>query len=73
MGRRQLALNVMRMLMGGHVRTGFEDNLMLDRGVPADSNGVLVERLVRIARELNLEIATPDAARAIMGLPLRNK
>ena len=59
--------------MGGHVRTGFEDNLMLDRGVPADSNGVLVERLVRIARELNLEIATPDEAREIMGLPLRNK
>ncbi|NLC26257.1 MAG: 3-keto-5-aminohexanoate cleavage protein [Fastidiosipila sp.] len=73
MGRHQLTLNVMSMLLGGHVRTGFEDNLMLDRGVLAESNGVLVERLVRIADELNLEIATPDEAREIMGLPLRNK
>ncbi|MDD2426596.1 MAG: 3-keto-5-aminohexanoate cleavage protein [Eubacteriales bacterium] len=73
MGRHQLTLNVMSMLLGGHVRTGFEDNLMLDRGVVAESNGVLVERLVRIAQELNLEIATPDEAREIMGLPLKKK
>lgn len=71
MGRHQLTLNVMSMLMGGHVRTGFEDNLMLDRGVMAESNGILVERLVRIAKELNLEIATPDEAREIMGLPVK--
>lgn len=73
MGRNQLTMNVMSMLMGGHVRTGFEDNLMFERGLAAESNGVLVERLVRIAGELNLEIASPDEAREIMGLPLKTK
>lgn len=66
MGSRQLTMNVMSMLMGGHVRVGFEDNLMMDRGVLAQSNGEQVARIVRIAKELNLEIATPDEAREIM-------
>ncbi len=66
MGRHQLPLNVMAMAMGGHPRTGFEDNLQYARRVNASSNGQLVARLVRIAHEMNLEIATPDEAREIL-------
>ena len=69
-GRYQLPLNVLSMMEGGHVRVGFEDNLMMKRGVLAKSNAEFVERIVRIAHELNLEIATPAEAREIMGLPL---
>lgn len=70
-GRYQLPLNVLSMLEGGHVRVGFEDNLNMDRGVPAKSNAEFVERIVRIAKELNMEIATPAEAREIMGMPQR--
>jgi len=55
-------------LMGGHVRIGFEDNIFLEKGVLAKSNAELVEKVVRIARELGREIATPDEARSILGL-----
>jgi 3-keto-5-aminohexanoate cleavage enzyme len=55
--------------MGGHVRVGFEDNIYLSKGVPAKSNAELVEKVVRIARELGREIATPAEAREILHLP----
>jgi 3-keto-5-aminohexanoate cleavage enzyme len=71
MGRQQLPLNVMAMAMGGHPRTGFEDNLQYSRRVNATSNGELVARLVRIAKEMNLEIASPDEAREMLQLPAR--
>jgi 3-keto-5-aminohexanoate cleavage enzyme len=57
--------------MGGHVRTGFEDNLYLERGVLAKSNGELVEKVVKIAKLLGREIATPAEAREILSLPPR--
>ncbi len=69
MGRQQLPLNVMAMAMGGHPRTGFEDNLYYARGRAATSNGELVARLVRIAHEMNLKVASPDEAREILRLP----
>lgn len=53
---------------GGHVRTGFEDNLYYRKGELAPSNAQLVARLVRIADELNRPVATPDEARAMLGL-----
>ncbi len=68
MGSRQLPMNVMAMLLGGHVRVGFEDNLMIERGVLAQSNGELVARIARIAKELNLTVATPEEARQILGM-----
>ncbi len=71
MGRWQLPLNVMAMAMGGHPRTGFEDNLYYARGRVAKSNGELVARLVRIAGEMNLGVASPDEAREILKLPPR--
>ena len=57
--------------MGGNVRVGFEDNLYLSKGVLAKSNGELVEKVVRIAKELGREIATSDEARVILGLKPR--
>jgi 3-keto-5-aminohexanoate cleavage enzyme len=53
---------------GGHVRVGFEDNVYISKGVLAKSNGELVEKVVRMAKELGREIATPQEARAILGL-----
>jgi 3-keto-5-aminohexanoate cleavage enzyme len=58
-------------ILGGHVRVGFEDNIYLTRGVQAKSNAEMVEKVVRIARELDREIATPEEARAILRLPPR--
>ena len=49
-------------------RVGFEDNVYIDKGVLAKSNGELVERVVRMAKELGREIATPDEARQILSL-----
>ena len=59
-------------IMGGHCRIGFEDNLYMEKGVLAKSNGELVEKVVRIAKELGRPIATSDEAREILGLPKRN-
>ncbi|MDO5016382.1 MAG: 3-keto-5-aminohexanoate cleavage protein [Eubacteriales bacterium] len=70
-GRHQLPMTTMAILLGGHVRVGFEDNIMYDRGILAKSNGELVARAARIIRELNYEVATPDEARAILSLPAR--
>ena len=58
--------------MGGNVRVGFEDNLYLSKGVLAKSNGELVEKVVRLAKELGRPIATSDEAREILGLKPRN-
>ncbi len=67
-GPYQLPLTTLATLMGGHVRVGLEDNVYYSRGRKAKSNAELVGRTVRIARELNREIATPAQARAILGL-----
>ena len=54
--------------MGGHVRVGFEDNLYLEKGVLAKSNGEMVEKAVQLAKLLGREIATPAEARKILGI-----
>ena len=56
------------MLAGGHARAGFEDNPYYRPGELAKSNAQLIERLVRLARELGREIATPADARVMLGL-----
>ena len=58
-------------LLGGNVRVGFEDNIYLSRGVRAKSNAEMVEKAVRIACELDREIASPEEARAMLKLPPR--
>jgi uncharacterized protein (DUF849 family) len=67
-GPAQLNAGIQSTLLGGHVRVGLEDNLYYQRGVLA-TNVQLVERIVRIIREIGLEPATPAEAREIMGLP----
>lgn len=67
-GRFEFPMITMGILMGGHVRVGFEDNVYLEKGVLAKSNGELVAKAARIARELGREIATPQEAREILGL-----
>jgi 3-keto-5-aminohexanoate cleavage enzyme len=67
-GAAQVPLTTMSMIMGGCIRVGMEDNLYYRKGELAKSNAQLVARAVRIARELNIEPATPDEARAILGL-----
>jgi len=54
--------------MGGHVRVGFEDNVYLNRGVLAPDNASLVRKAVSLVEELGGTIASPDDARAILGL-----
>ena len=58
-------------VMGGHVRVGFEDSLYLEKGVLAKSNGELVEKVVKLAKLLGREIATPDEAREILSIKKR--
>lgn len=71
-GRNEFPLATMAILDGGHVRVGFEDNVYLSKGVMAESNAELVEKVVRIAKELGREVATPAEAREILGLkPLK--
>ncbi|WP_426351014.1 3-keto-5-aminohexanoate cleavage protein [Alloiococcus sp. CFN-8] len=67
-GRGQFHMVAMAIIMGGHVRVGFEDNVYITKGVPAKSNGEMVEKVVRLAKELGREIATPKEAREILGL-----
>jgi 3-keto-5-aminohexanoate cleavage enzyme len=71
-GRFQLPMNALGVVMGGHVRTGLEDNLYLDldKREPA-SNLALVTRVARVAESVGRPIASPGQARAALGLPPR--
>ncbi len=68
-GAAQLPLTTHALLLGGHVRVGFEDNLYLSRGLKARSNAQFVERTVQLARLLQREVATCAEARQLLGLP----
>lgn len=69
-GRPQLAMNAAAIVAGGHARTGLEDNLWYRRGEHA-TNGMLVERVRRLAELLERPVATPAQARELLGLPAR--
>ena len=60
---------VQSILLGGHVRVGFEDNFYYSRGVLAKSNAELVARVARIGSELGRTVATSDEARKLLGIP----
>jgi 3-keto-5-aminohexanoate cleavage enzyme len=59
----------MSILLGGNVRVGFEDNIHIEDGKLAESNAKLVAKIVRIAKELGREIASPAEAREMLGIP----
>lgn len=67
-GRAQMPMVTQALLMGGNVRVGLEDSLYIARGRLAVSNAEQVAKIRRIAEELGLTIATPDEARAMLGL-----
>ena len=67
-GRFQFRMCTQSLLLGGNVRVGLEDNLYLSKGALAKSNAEQVEKIIRIARELELEPATPQEAREILKL-----
>jgi 3-keto-5-aminohexanoate cleavage enzyme len=65
-GRSQLPMNLIALAAGAHVRTGLEDNLYYAHGRPAKGNAQLVERVVRLAREVGRPVASPADARALL-------
>ncbi|MEI4487384.1 3-keto-5-aminohexanoate cleavage protein [Frigidibacter sp. MR17.14] len=67
-GRHQMNMATMAATMGGNVRVGLEDSLYAGRGKMAESNAEQVEMIRGVLEGLTMEIATPDEARAILGL-----
>lgn len=67
-GRQQMEMARLGASMGGHVRVGLEDNLYIARGQLAKSNAEQVEKVRGLVEDLGREVATPDEARAMLGL-----
>jgi 3-keto-5-aminohexanoate cleavage enzyme len=67
-GRHQLMVNEWALELGGHCRTGLEDNLKFDKDRFASSNAELVQRVADIAGKFGRSVATPAEARRILGL-----
>lgn len=70
-GRLQFSMGTMGILLGGNVRVGMEDNIYLSKGVLAKSNAELVEKMVKIVRALDLDVATVDETRSFLNIPSR--
>ena len=70
-GKEQFNMCTTALLLGGNVRVGIEDNVYLKRGVLAKTNAEQVEKMRLIIENLDRDIATPDEARQILGLPQR--
>jgi uncharacterized protein (DUF849 family) len=70
-GPNQILLNEWSVALGGHTRTGMEDNVRLDRDRLAPSNAALVRRAAEICEKHGRPVASWQEARAILGLPLR--
>tara|TARA_R110002049_G_scaffold117120_1_gene270158 strand:- start:1006 stop:1932 length:927 start_codon:yes stop_codon:yes gene_type:complete len=67
-GRQQMLMGEQAVKMGGNVRVGLEDNLMLEKGVLARNNAELVAKMRYIVTESGRELASADEARARLGL-----
>jgi len=65
-GRAHWPMAAVAMALGGHVRTGLEDNVRIERGVLAGGNAQMVEKMVRLAREIGREVATAEETREIL-------
>jgi len=68
-GGDELPATSMSILLGGHCRIGFEDNIFYRKGELAKNNAQLIARTARIAKEFGREIATPNEARQMLGIP----
>ena len=67
-GRHQMPLITLSAILGGHVRVGLEDSLMIARGTLARSNAEQVEKIRGIVEALGRSIATPAEARQMLHL-----
>ncbi|MGR3312572.1 3-keto-5-aminohexanoate cleavage protein [Roseovarius indicus] len=67
-GRAQMTMAATAAGMGGHVRVGLEDSLYIEKGKLAVSNAEQVQKARRIVEGLGRQVATPDEARAMLGL-----
>ena len=72
-GRNQMPVATVSAAVGGHVRGGLEDSLWDGPGRLAETNAAQVRRIRTIIEALDLEVATPDDARAILGLKGRDR
>jgi uncharacterized protein (DUF849 family) len=72
-GRAQIPMATMAAAMGGHVRVGLEDSLYIAKGRLAQSNAEQVRLIRGIVERLGREVATPDEARAMLGLKGKEK
>jgi len=72
-GKAQLPMITMAMILGGNVRVGFEDNIYLKQGVLASSNAQMVEMAVDLAERLGRQVVTPKEARRILGIKTHSK
>ncbi len=68
-GRAQLPMITMGIILGGHIRVGFEDNLYLRRGVLLKNNAEMVEVAANLVKQLQREVATPSEARELLCIP----
>ena len=68
LGKSQLIVNEWSLELGGHCRTGLEDNIKYDKTRLANGNDELVERLALLSKKFNRPVATPLEARKILGL-----
>jgi uncharacterized protein (DUF849 family) len=74
LGAYQASANALAIAMGGHVRTGLEDNPWLDAaGARPATNAGLVERAVVMASAIDRRVATPAETRSMLGLPARSR
>lgn len=67
-GRHQMPFATINALRGGHVRVGLEDSIYISKGELAESNADQVAKVIRILKELSIEVATPDEAREMLEL-----
>ena len=67
-GRYEFTAATLGIILGGHVRVGLEDNLYISKGKLAESNGQLVEKVVRMAKEMGREIASPEEVIKMLNL-----
>ena len=72
-GRLQIPLATISAILGGNVRVGLEDSLLIGKGTLATSNAEQVRKIRRIVEELGYEIASPDEAREMLSLKGANK
>jgi 3-keto-5-aminohexanoate cleavage enzyme len=67
-GRDQMTMARWSLELGGHCRTGMEDNVRLDKDTLAPSNAALVRAVVQLCEEHRRPVATPQQARQLLGL-----